>query len=319
MRATWALALLLAGCVDAPQAPEAPPAADDDPCAGVVDCPCGPTGEVCGARVDAPDLVPGTAWTYRARSFYDGDADVTIVVASAGPDGYLFAGATPEDVGPSAVWYRDWHGPHGRDLNAVQDATFRVFDWPLHDGKTWELLEGMPVTARAADVPTPSGPEPGFVIEGTRDDERGARRFVAQYAPSLGTLTEYLWEVDGAPFYHLELARVGTTASYVWFERGPRVDAEGYGDPSPDALQVLEVPAGASAVLVSAGGDGGRVAVTPPGAAPWTWEAPSGGESWNPIVAFPATEGRWAVAAAGAAPSWAYAAVQVVTWVEGSI
>lgn len=317
MRALLAC-LLLAGCLGSP-APAGGAENATDPCADTgADCPGGPTRSAPEGGVVAPDLPLGRAWTYAVASFYEpAFTEMTVVVASKDDAGYLFAGATPDDLGPEAVWGRGWHGE--RDRGLVGNG-WRWIDFPLVDGKTWDLVEGFPLVARAADVRTPTGTEEGFVIDGAKEDERGSRTFHAEYAPSLGAATVTVFETSSGYYERLEMTGVSETSTYAWFELGPRAECEGYADDPPVTLAEatpLELPEGHDALLVSAGGVGGRGAVASPAGERWTGEG-GAAESWT-TATLPATPGNWALACAGAPDGWYFLAAQAVTWTEGTI
>lgn len=314
MRALLVLPLLLAGCLGAP---DAPPVGCDSP---VADCPvrefrecpeCLPTSPPAGS---APDLPVGRSFTYADEYLYDSEDEITIVVAEKDADGYLFAGASEDDVVSAAVWGRPWFGRVSRDLNA---EGARLFSFPLEDGKKWDLREGFTLTARAAEVRSPAGAEPGFVIEGASD----GLTHRMEYAPSVGYFTSYTREVDGAPFLRLTLRTVDTAKAWVSWVEGPGANVEGSTPPAGAPAATLDVPAGFDAVLASAGGrGGGRATVAPPGAGladAWSEEF-AGEEEWRTRV-FAAEPGAWSLAAGAPPGEFGFARVVAVKWVRGAV
>lgn len=314
-----ALFVVAAGCLGADEAPPPQPpqeCAEADaaiPCIGCPDC----TGAN-ASRTPAPDLPLGRTWTYAVESFYEpAFTEMRVVVAEKDDAGYLFAGASPDDLAPAVVWHRGWHGT--RDLG-LAGGGFRALDFPLFDGKSWEVLDGLAVVALAADVVGPDGTEEGFVIEGTREDDGGTTTFRAEYAPSAGALARLVFETAGGYFERLEMTGMSESATYAWFERGARAECQGYVDTPPTSLAAatpLEVGEGHDVVLVSAGGVGGRGAVVPPTGTTWTGEG-GATETWT-TATLPATGGRWTLTCAGGPDQWYFVAAQAVTWVEADV
>ncbi|HLE98111.1 MAG TPA: hypothetical protein VI997_12135, partial [Candidatus Thermoplasmatota archaeon] len=269
-------------------------------------------GEGSGFVLDAPDLPLGRAWTYAADVIYDPDPELTVVVARKDAAGYLFAAAAEDDLYGEAVWGREWYGPMTTDLLDAETPKWPVFDFPLHEGKTWAFSPRLNVTAHEADIALPDGgTERGFRIEG--DDGRSS--FSGEYAPSVGWFTTYAYAWS-AGSYSLSLVGVEETDMYVWFERGPRVGVAS-GEGNPPGTATLDVPAGFDAVVASVGGEGGaRTVVAPPplGGAAWSDEF-TGEETWD-ARAFPATPGTWALAAQAPPDAWGYTAVTAVTWLH---
>ena len=315
-----AVLLVLPGCLDA----EEPPAGGTTP-----DAREAPSAERANATptaaggMPAPVLPVGRAWTYQAALFYNPDEELTIVVSEVTPGGYRFSAGAQDDLVHHALWGNEWFGPHRADLGADGYA-YKPFDFPLVDGKSWAWSEKLTVTAKAADVRTPAGIEPGFVIEGAT--ERVNLRYA--YAPSVGYYVDYLFEVDGVPREALRLVRMDEgKQDWVWFELGDVTVV-----PDPHEPHAFEVPAGFDEVLVSAGGlKGSRATVVPPGGAGGAWqqEFPAQDETWAHGV-LPATEGRWVASVQGrpslpvdppapppASPvGWAYMHVAPVKWVR---
>jgi hypothetical protein len=259
------------------------------------------------ASVPAPDLEAGWSWTYATAGVYNTGDAFTIVVAEAGPDGYLFAGAGPEDVVEDVVWGRTWFGPMDRDLvldpqrasGTFPEAHIVLFDFPLEDGKTWDSGAAT-VTARATDVPGPNGLTlPGFKMTLGSDGPTWT------YAPSIGYLTSYRSNV-----LDIVIDEVGTSDSWTWYEPGPRVSAWML------HADTMDVPAESDAVIASAGGQGAAAAtVTPaPGGVPWTFQT-SDTYGYEYVI-LPANEGAWSASAVAGAGSTGGVDAVAVTWLQ---
>lgn len=294
---------LLAGCLS-PAEPEAPPAtcADDAACRTLCDLECTDTTDP-GAFV-APPL--GRAWTYSATGVYDVDRDLTVVVAEANSSGYLFAAREETSLVGTAIWGRPWYGPKDASLNSER---LRLFEFPLADGKRWDLREDLNVTATAADIRIPGGTVPGFVMQG----ERESMKVRYEYAREVGYLVRFRSEFEGIVYEEIELTGVGRSADWVWFERGPGAFAGAAGDPAA----LLQVPEGFDVVVASAGGaDGGRARLVPPPTAgpPWGHDA-DGAEAWIATI-LPAAAGPWVLAATAPPDAWSWIEAAAVRWVR---
>lgn len=331
MRAVLVMVVLaLPGCVgtEAPAGERADPAPElrlDERCLEPVAATA--DGSACGAQraaeTHAPALEVGRAWTYAARQTYNPDPELTVVVAEAGPEGYLFAGAAEDDLVYHALWGSEWHGRHARDLN-VADWSVASFRFPLHDGAEWTMMEGLGVRAHATTLATPVGQVPGFVVEGR--NERFHVRY--EYADAVGYYVSYLFEADGRVHEDLRLTRMETgRGGWTWFERGEIAVVA-----NPHEPAAFDVPEGYDQVIVSAGGlDRSRALVAPPagGAPPWQTEFDEGAEAWRHAM-LPATPGRWVASVQGrpflddapAAPpvspplGWAYLHAAPVKWIH---
>lgn len=284
------------------------------PPAGAVDIDVGSNRSL---PVVAPDLVPGTAWTYRQNNLYDAEDEITVVVATAGPSGYLFAGASEADLSGEIVWGRVWFGERDRNLALVprdkDPGGWNGLDFPLHDGKSWEMARGT-VTARAGPVASPEGLVDGFVI--SRDVEDG--EVFWEYAPSIGFVTRYVSRIGGVTYTDMTLTRMAHSSTYTWYEGAEW--SESFADPA-DA-KTRDLPGSYDAVVVSAGcAFGGQVALTPPagsGMEPWRFTC-DGPEEWASGT-LPAAAGNWGLASSVLHdPGNAFAGVWMrpVTWIEG--
>lgn len=307
------IAIALAGCARPDTADPDPPAtsvpATGGPAAPFVSL-TPPAGATSGG---APTLPIGRSWTYAYESLYDGDQDITVVVARGSGGGYLFAGKSAEDLSGEVLWGRQWLGPHDSQLMDTDQRSL-LFSFPLEHGKSWEYRSGLTVTATAATVATPSGSEPGFVIEGRQSENDIHVR--AEYAPSVGYFTSFLWEGGGRVIEKLTLKAQGVSETATWFRPGPSAFADG----TTPTVKVLDVPAGFDLVLMSGGAEnGGRVALTPPltsGETPWTFES-EGAESWSQ-TSFEAFEGRWSLSAASG-QGFAMGTSKAVAWLPADL
>ncbi|MEA3199567.1 MAG: hypothetical protein QOE90_995 [Thermoplasmata archaeon] len=258
----------------------------------------------------APDLPVGRSWTYHAKTRYDSRTEITIVVASKNATGYLFAGATADDVLEPLAWGRFTHGPQSLGLNPTEDAV-RLFDFPLEEGKTWTFTGNLTVTARATRA--------GWTMSGATDHAS----VTYAYAPSVGYLTSMDWRVRNATFVELGLARVGIASKWVWAERGPDVEVGPGTLPvappvaPPTGAQTFDVPAKYDGLVVSAGGTRGSLVVGGPGGASWSPTFTNGTEAWD-TRGFAAPSGTWSFGlAAGGTNDWVYARAVAVKWIRG--
>lgn len=269
-----------------------------------------------GGAAPAPELAVGRAWTYEGFEFYNEDATFTVVVAQADAQGYLFAAGAEDDLVYPALWGSRWFGERPRDLS---DGDVRMLRFPLSDGASWEYFEGFTLTARAAQVDTPLGPDAGFVVEGA--DER--RSIHIEYSPRAQNVVRYTaTRADGSVRDDLRMARIADAQPWIWFELGPLTVV-----PNPHEPAVFDVAEGFDHVLVSAGGaSGGRARVASPAGPAWDAEFAGEGEVWRHAM-LDATPGRWAAAIAGrpfvegapelpvdAPVGWAYMHVAPVRW-----
>jgi hypothetical protein len=291
-------ALLAAGCATAPPPPTPTPFPTTP----------GPTAEPA-----VPALFPGEAFTYKTSGIYNTGREETLVVASRNASGYLFAGASKEDLYESAVWGREWTGPHTLGFDPVGEDARHLFDFPLAEGKSWAFSKDVTVVAHK----TPAG----YHIQAS-----GGKSTVSyDYDASVGFLSRYHSSAE-RPYDAIDLVKASRVTGYAWYVPGPAADAGTgapapvpRGTPAPD-VATLDVPAGFDAMLLSPGGTSGSVTVTPPGGAqPFSWQAAAGGESWA-YAALPATEGKWVLAAApGSDPNgFSFVRAVAVKWVSGS-
>ena len=306
-----ALLLLLPGCAD-----DAPPAA-------AAPAPEAPRETAApNATVGPPELRVGQSWTYRTQGAWDATEEVTVVVAEASAEGYLFAAADRDDLVDEVTWDRFFFGRTDRSLQQL-DAEGRPrphqrLRFPLEDGASWSFRD-MTLTARAGKVATPAGPVDGFLVRG----EREGYRMELDYAPSLGAVTHYAgYGPDGTLEDSLDLAATGTAASWAWFERGAEVFfSPPYQDPSQAAgylPQTLEVREGDDTVVAWAiGFPGSRAALAPPPpAAPWTFEG-RGNREYQ-LTLFDAVPGTWTAAGVPGGPDgWIYLQAHAIRWTTG--
>lgn len=307
------LAAALAGCLtgdedpDAPEGPGSSPEPPDDGSDGtggsgdLDDEPPDPGEEEHGAR--RPSLSPGLAWQYNATGRAVASDEVNVVVARAGQAGYLFAGATPEDLHGEATRNRSWLGWQTEDLNPKGEGP-HLFDFPLEDGKTWSTPAGT-VTAERETLDTDLGS-----FEGYRMTVDGVDR-TWTYAPAVGYLVSYEETRGDATMVKLELEAVDTRENATWYTPESAVHLQGANDGTADVEN-------ASTVLLAGGGDpGATVSVTPPATGmqgPWITQvrdAPSWAyEEREPV------EGTWRVSASAPPEADVGAALVAVTWNE---
>lgn len=310
--AAWLVLLLLAGCVQ----PEPQP---PDPDVGERSGEPFPGAPTANYTVNAPPLHPvGRAWTYRGVQEYDPEPEVTVVVAQANEDGYLFAGAAPKDLVYEALWADPLYGPHDRALVRT-DFERKWLSFPLYDGKTWAYTDTMSLTARRASLETFNGTEEGFVIEGSN----GAITRRWEYAPALGVIVRHVTtRADGTVIDDYALTSVREGSPWVWYEVAE------IGQAVAEEPALLEVPEGYDNVILSAGGaEGGHVQVRGPTGETWSTTF-DGAEEWRHGM-LPATPGRWSAAIVGepyieiAPPidtplGWAMVRFAAVRWIEGA-
>lgn len=314
------IALLLTGCMGSSD-PDGP--ARTTPGAPSADTQRGGTfSEEAPANgsVGPPSLVVGTAWTYEGTEFYNEDTTFTVVVAEARADGYLFAAGAEDDLVYEALWRSRWYGP--RDASLARDDGSPILRFPLSEGASWDLFEGLTLTARRADVATPTGTDAGFVIEGS--NERVA--FHVEYSPRLGAITLYeVTRADGSTRDSLRMTRVAANAPWVWYELGELIVVPNAHEPA-----AFELAEGFDNLLASAGGhSGSRARVEGPNGASFDASF-EGGETWRNAM-LPAAPGRWVGAVAGrpfvdGAPElpaeppvgWAYMHLAPVRWLPGA-
>lgn len=257
------------------------------------------------AAVPAPSLSTGLALIYEATGLWDRVGTVTVVVASNGTEGYLFAGQERVDLVEEMIFSRPWMGRLDRTLNPLDDQGdpyWTLFDWPLEDGKSW-LMDDDPeleVTATRGSIPGPDGSREGFAISGSR--EEAAVRYT--YDPEIGYVTTFQEDWQGRRVLDLELVEVRRAEQAIWGqvegETGTCGDPTASTPPSSPGSR-LDVPPEADAVFASAGSIGeGRTVVSPPpgnGSEPWTHEHEPE-EQWL-YTAFDPIEGSWMLSATG--------------------
>lgn len=336
MRVGLVAVLLLAGCAspsgEAPveASPEGSDASGPDATAALPSLPA-----LDGA---APVWLPGDWWTWRFTSAsHPEPRQVTTLVLAADAAGYVVGPTDLEEglaalpthvvpLGPVAAADLSW------DAHGVPVA---LVDFPLADGKTWSgdlwFAPGLTYSARAADVPGPAGPEPGFAIE-ARDgsDVLQAR---ANWSTARGTFLEvHYYFGAAAPFDSLVLVEQGrgrTEPGFVLeiaspYRAGAAIPVVGVGGPPP-APGGFDVADGATDVLF----------VCFLGGAPGTYEgalrAPSGANArcslQNPpgdgkvveqAVRLAAEPGAWSVALAPAGQGFAFAEAFAIAATEAT-
>lgn len=313
----------LSGCFSSsePDAPASEPNAPGDDGTSPTDRGSGETTSGNGSQVQAPEPPVGRQWTYEAQGAWNDLGRFHVVLALREDGSYLLAGTEPDDL-DEEVFDRPWHGPVDGDLNPAEGTTFwdPLFDFPLHDGKTWSWGEDDTVRATAKTLQTPSGPSEGFemVLEGPEGiDIRWT------YAPDVAFLTSFTYELKDTTIMDIELVDVSTAQDWLWFEEGPSASANANPEPTDPPISTLEVPEGYDAVIVSAGVEGGgETTVHPPPSGstdPWTYEG-SQEEQWTYDI-LPGHEGTWTLQASRdspppAAEGYAAVGIRAVEWVD---
>lgn len=146
--------------------------------------------------IDAPPTWRvGDAWQLL---FAGGRVPCVAVVVSADEDGYQQAFRCPEGsiLAVQDARYDIAHlGAFTHELEGEYDGdSVRFFDWPLTDGKTWELdVYGNEYEVTATFLPEiegPFGPEPGYMM--LAEFEGGSEpQFAYNYVPSVGWWTMF--------------------------------------------------------------------------------------------------------------------------------
>lgn len=292
----WFLFLAtLTGCVAAPAA---------TPTFVTPVCGCEPTVFPTDTT-EPPILELGSAWSYEGTLLYQGKVAFTVIVADVGPDDYLFAGSSRDDVAFSATWGSGWYGTRSPTLNTDERMWF---SWPLEDGKSWEFWKGLTVRATATDS--------GFAIQGAND--RYAVRY--DYAPALGAITNYERKVGEHVEEQLRLVATSRETTATWYDPPEPIYVD-----DATAPATFDLPAGFDNVILSAGGEnGGFAAVAPPGSPAWTAHFPGPGGSqgsWT-LATLPATPGTWGASVTGAGlplTTWSVLMISPVKWRELSL
>lgn len=254
--------------------------------------------------IPAPSLQPGRAWTYEATGVYDTGTTLTIVVAEATDEGYLFAGKDPADLVEEVAWDRPWQGPMDAELNPADGDGPRLFDFPLDDGKTWRSGD-QTVTARIGQIPHPDGPRVGLIMSAATGD--GSRTWT--YDPQVGYMTSYQSTQGNTTYLQLNLTEVTTSETWTWFEPHDQAFTDG------STPGTLEVSSDATGVVVSAGGwGGGQAQLVPPltGPSPATYQF-TDEERWTYDV-YEAAEGSWHLTAQSPPDGLGYIQATAVTW-----
>lgn len=263
--------------------------------------------------VAAPGLEVGGSWTYEATGLYNTGERFTVVVAERTAEGYLFGGEGREDLLEDIAWGRVWHGPVSGSLNPLdREGNERVtlFDFPLHDGKSWDRGDGE-VTVTKGPVPTPEGEREGYVMEQTYAN--GYDRWT--YEEEVGYLTRYESVTGDRVFLRIDLVSTGESEAWIWYERvGERVDVGGF---EPGA-ETSFVPSEAASVVISAGAaNQGSAWVKPPPTAavePWMHHV-EGEEAWA-YDALSSPEGAWTFSVTAREDAFAWVSAQPVAWIE---
>jgi hypothetical protein len=308
------LALVLAaGCLHpaAPADGQPPVPAAASSAHPTVAPPQPPNADPAKLVAQAPDLPLGLAWTYSYQTDFTPRGHVTVVVAQKSADGYLFAGSAEADLLAEAIHDVAWLGPHDRSLNDLGSAA-KAIQFPLTDGAGWEYTPGRSLTAHAARVATPNGPEAGFTIDGAA----GGHTWHFEYAPSVGYFTRYLATEDGEVDANLTLESVGTASSYAWMSSPVRTSVGGN---TPDAGALVADAASDRVFATAYVAEGSHVALDPPpgsGAQPWM---PAPGAEPIQSIVLPGSAGAWSLAAVPPALGFAGLAAAATHVMAGTV
>lgn len=203
MAVPLALACVLAGCT---QAPEAAPPLPDDPSAFVVGGRDLRTGLTAEDELGPPQWVVGDHFGHHVF-FGAGDNEGThyeTVVVAADATGWTLAGTNRDIAITEAVFDIPILGHVRRDLSTTSfGGEWQVYSFPLRDGKTWATSlmtfdangQVFPVEVRFTATYNPSivtakGNRPGFDIVGITDD---GPLLETNYVPAIGWYTEMKW------------------------------------------------------------------------------------------------------------------------------
>lgn len=304
MRALILAALLLtaslAGCLgqDAPQG-----SPEDD---GDDEVPTQPDEDDEG--VSAASLAPGLAWTYNVDGAYAATDTITLVVALAGVDGYLFAANDPDHLTASIAQDHPWHGWQTQDLNPQDDPDAPLFDFPLHDGKTWAYRNAT-ATAHATTLQTPFGPLDGFEI--TTDEEYLERTWT--YAPSVGYLLSYTETKDDTLLVSLETGGLDTADTATWYDSHAEARLV-----EPGESTTVTVPANATSVILAGGGEpGAQATILPPLASTQgPWVATAQDEPRMDHETRDAIQGEWTILTSAPPETSVHASLTAIETIE---
>ena len=180
-------ALLLAGCIGGSDPVESASVGPDAPS---VDAAAAPLLKALdkNASVEAPEWRVGDAWTTELNGVDDGDRATLVVVAADG--GSYQMRPTSESLATyDAMFDISYVGKvRASDLAGhQQDQPVKFFDFPMKDGSAWSTTwDGLDVSLHAGfapSIPTPLGPQPGFIIQGTT--AKGDPYVEYDYVPAL--------------------------------------------------------------------------------------------------------------------------------------
>lgn len=257
------------------------------------------------STVDVPVWAKGDAWTADAKNGQNTTRETFVVTAAAG-DAYTLATDDPSLATYDALFDVSYVGKiRASDLAGAQGSTpVQFFSFPLADGKSWSTKwDGGTVnltSAYAASIPTPLGPQPGFLITG---EMKGKTYVTYDYVPAL----RWWSRIDFAAGYGLAVTgvahnytgQVATAKAKLLLTLAP------VGPVTSTPGGTFTVDAGQSAVWLTVMGSGapyarGLVITDPngnvyPKSNPNYDMAPSGGAFLN--EAMPPTPGDWRVAA----------------------
>lgn len=140
------------------------------------------------ASLDAPAWRVGDAWTVESSGVADGERATLVVVAAEGSS-YQLQSTSEQMATFDAMFDVSYLGRiRASDLAGhQQDQPVQFFSFPLAHGKAWTAQwDGLEISLTAGfspGIPTPLGPQPGFVIQGTTAD--GQPYVEYDYVPAL--------------------------------------------------------------------------------------------------------------------------------------
>lgn len=179
--------------------------------------------------VEAPVWSVGDAWTIQSGGA-GADGPSTLVVVAADSASYQVRPTTEDLATFDAMFDISYVGRvRASDLAGhQQDQPVRFFSFPMRDGTAWSTTwDGLEVSLRAGfqpAIPTPMGPQPGFVIQGTTAD--GATYVEYDYVPALKWWTHihftegYGFKVTGFQANWTGQYAVGTAKTLLTFASG---------------------------------------------------------------------------------------------------
>lgn len=194
------------------------------------------------APVECDDWAEGSWWSYRTTFHTNTTVHLALVVDEASEDGYRLGTNTT-----SGFFGLPFTGNMTSDLNPeVAGETWRMFDFPLEEGKAWEQeLFGHTVKTKVTTgtVDLPAGDEvPAYTMEARTYGQVLARY---TYVPAVGWMDRLtLWDPGtGEEILHAELTGHGASYDDAYYVTEPLEVVEvTYPGPLPGAVDVRVPP-----------------------------------------------------------------------------